>query len=372
MKKFRGSLYLLIVFAMIFSLLLSGCDDSGDKVAKTPEPIPTEEPKVAMDVPELAEYVQQRTVTRDVGLSDGGGTGSGFFIDDQGTLVTCYHVIDGATVVDVHVNGGATYTMLEIVDFNEQLDLAVIKVDITGNDYLNIVEESVRTGETVYAVGSSLGFLDGTFSNGIISNSSRTVGHIPCIQTTAAISNGNSGGPLVNQYGEVVGVNAFSYTDGENLNLAVKIDNLDKLEMNKHWDIKKYREWFDREVSRSYMFYDYTLEDYLESKVNTYQHVTESDCIGSSVDWNFLEGDFEYVIDGYDPLYGVFIYEYSASDFDKYTDYLNSAGFEYDGQEKFTDGTSYYYYNNFSGMQMDLFIMAGDEYVVIEPYCNAE
>lgn len=375
MKRYRRTMFLIAVLAIAFVMLLTACSgskpDIGD-ISNIPADIIEETPKVAMDVPDLAEYVQQRTVTLDVTLSDGSSTGSGFFIDDQGTIVTSYHVIDGATDIQVQVNGGAKYALQEIVDFNEPMDLAVVKIDITGNDYLIIPEQSVRTGENVYAVGSSLGFLDGTFSNGIVSTASRKVGQIPCIQTTAAISSGNSGGPLVNQYGEVVGVNAFSYTDGENLNLAVKIDTLDTMSMDKHWDLSKYREWFDKEVSRSFLFYDYIVGEYVESKVNTYQHVTGAECIGSTLAWDFLEGNYDYVVDGYDTMYGIFFYEYNASEFDNYTEYLSSVGFEYDGQEKFTEGVSYYYYNTFTGMQIDLFVMSGDELLVVEPYCNAE
>ena len=376
MKKHRRVLYLVVACAMLFSMVLSGCGSSGGNTKETEAPatvpttIPTEPPKVAMDVPDLAEYVQQRTVTINVTLKNGTSKGSGFFIDDQGTLVTSYHVIDGATDIEVQVSDGAKYPLKEIVDFSELLDIAVLRISITGNDYLKLPEEAARTGENVYAVGSSLGFLDGTFSNGIISNSSRYVGQIPCVQTTAAISSGNSGGPLVNQYGEVIGINAFSYTDGENLNLAVKIESLDTLGMDKNWNISKYREWFDKEISRSFMFYDYAAGKYLESKVHTYQHVTGDECFASALDWDFLDGDWDYVVEGYDVRYGLFFYEYDVNSFDKYTEYLNSVGFEYESQESYTEGVSYFYRNPFTGMQIDIFILDGNEYMIIEPYCN--
>lgn len=370
--------------------LLSGCSGSEGKkedtsksteaptVATTEAPTvapttePTEAPKMEMSVPDLAEYVQKRTVTVNVTLKNGTSSGSGFFIDDQGTLVTSYHVIDGAVAIEVAASDGATYTMQEIVDFNELLDVAVIKIDVTGNPFLSLPEEGARTGESVYAVGSSLGFLDGTFSDGIISNATRYVGQIECIQTTAAISNGNSGGPLVNAYGEVVGINAFSYTSGENLNLAVKIENLEDLTMDKHWNISKYKEWYDTEISRSFLFYDYEAGEYVESKVHTYQHVTGAKCLASAVDWEFLEGNFDYVVDGYDPDYGLFFYEYDVNAFDQYREYLGTVGFEYESKEEFNEGVSYYYVNPFTGLKVDIFIVDGEEMMVIEPYCNAD
>ncbi len=331
---------------------------------------PTEAPRVEMSTTDLAEYVQKRTVTISVGLSNGTSTGSGFFIDDQGTVVTSYHVIDGAESIEVEVSDGGKYQVDQIVDFNENLDIAVLKLDISGNDYLKIAEEDARTGEEVYAVGSSLGFLNGTFSNGMVSTASRKIGIIDCVQTTAAISSGNSGGPLVNVYGEVIGINAFSYTSGENLNLAVKIHELDELAMDKNFSVNQFREWYKKEIDRSFYFYSYSDEEYYPSKVHTYQHVTGRACEFSAFNWEFLEGNYDYVVDGYDVDYGLFMYEYHVDEFDAYTDYLSSVGFEFKESEDFTEGTSYYYENEFMGYTVDIFVLAGDEVVIIEPYMD--
>lgn len=372
-----------ILAMLIVMCALTACGGSADeKVEKaapaatfeapteTPTEAPTEPPRVEMSTPDLAEYVQARTVTISVELADGTSTGSGFFIDDQGTVVTSYHVIDAAQSIAVEVSDGGKYQVNEIVDFSEIHDLAVIKLDISGNDYLEMAEEPVRTGESVYAVGSSLGFLNGTFSDGMVSSSSRKVGIINCVQTTAAISDGNSGGPLVNVYGEVVGINAFSYEAGENLNLAVAISELDELSMDKNYSINQFREWYKKEIDRSYYFYSYSDETFYPSKVNTYQHVTGRTCEFSAWDWNFLEGDYSYVVDGYDDEYGIFLYEYDVSEFDAYTEYLSSVGFVFLESEDFTEGTSYYYENEFSGCLMDIFILNGNEVIIIEPYMN--
>lgn len=367
---------LCCVFAVLMLLsMLAGCGSA--KAEKAKPPVETEVPtteatepaKVEMSTPDLAEYVQKRTVTLNVNLKDGGtSAGSGFFVDDNGTVVTSYHVIDAADSITVEVSDGGKYDVKKIVDFNENYDIAVVQLDISGNDYLSFAEEKSRTGETVYAVGSSLGTLTGTFSNGIISSTSRNVGLINCIQTTAAISSGNSGGPLVNVYGEVIGINAFSYVGGENLNLAVTIDTLDELSMDKNWNLSQYREWYKKEIDRSYLVWNYTTSEYEVSKINTYQHVTGAQCLISSYNWDFLEGDFEDCVEGYDVDFGIFCYEYSVQDFDKYTEYLNSAGYFFVESEDFSEGISYYYQNDLNGFSVDIFVLKGDELIIIEPY----
>lgn len=338
-------------------------------VAPTMEPEPTPEPTEAMmTTTELAAYVQERTVTISVTLKDGSSTGSGFFIDDAGTIVTSYHVIDGAEAIQVEISGGGKYDVSRVVDVSELYDIAVIRIDISGNPYLDICHDGVLTGEKVYAVGSSLGFLDGTFSDGVVSSASRNVGVISCVQTTAAISSGNSGGPLVNEKGQVVGINAFSYTSGENLNLAVKMSMLDLMSQDKNWTINQYREWYKKEIERSYQVYNYVTNEFELSKINTFQYVTGIECALSSLDWNFLDGDYENVYEGYVENTGVFIYEYDVKAFDEYTEYLGTIGYEFVESKDYTDGVSYFYENAFTGYCLDIFILAGDEIMVIEPY----
>ena len=155
--------------------------------------------------------------------------GSGFFIDDQGTFVTNYHVIDGTVSGEITLQDGTAVDIVAVKDYDEALDLAVLQANISGNEYLTISERDVVTGETVYAIGSSQG-LTGTFSDGIVSTASRDMEGVQCIQITAPISEGNSGGPLVNIYGEVVGINSMSLIEGQNLNFAIDVDELQKLD----------------------------------------------------------------------------------------------------------------------------------------------
>lgn len=384
MKYLRILCCTLIIASM---LLLCGCSASeiedllgktfsfgkSTEPPETTEPAATTEPTepgpVKMETADLAEYVSQRTVTIHVeGEDEYSSIGSGFFIDDEGTLVTCYHVIDAAQTISVQISNGGSYDVVKIVDFNPLYDIAVLKVDISGNPYLDVCAEGWRTGETVYAVGSSLGFLEGTFSNGIISSASRSVGMIDCVQTTAAISNGNSGGPLVNEYGQVVGVNAFSYVNGDGLNLAISVRHLDDLDMTRNWNISQFREWYIKETDRSYSIWNYTSGEWEQSMVNTYQHITGRKCWVSDYDWSFTDNDFDTMVEGYHDYYGVYGYEYDVQEFDTYTEYLNSIGFAFVKTEEYTTGKSYYYHNEFTGENVDIFILEGDEYVFIEVY----
>jgi hypothetical protein len=148
-------------------------------------------------------------------------SGSGFFISSTGTFVTCYHVIDGAYSASVKTTDGATHTVAGVYDYSKTNDWAVLKVNGSGFKYLTIASSSEKVGgAVVYAIGSPLG-LDNTISQGLISNVSRAESGTNYIQTTAAISSGSSGGALLSSSGHVLGITSGSYTDGQNLNMAV-------------------------------------------------------------------------------------------------------------------------------------------------------
>lgn len=150
-------------------------------------------------------------------------TGSGFFIDGNGTAVTNYHVIDEAHSAKVQMSDGTKYDILGVYDCSSVEDWAVIKVDCEGNPYLGIgAEEMVVGASTVYAIGSPKG-LQNTITTGIISNPSRDEGGLKYIQTSAAISAGSSGGALINKYGQVIGITSGSYIGGQNLNIALPV-----------------------------------------------------------------------------------------------------------------------------------------------------
>ena len=283
--------------------------------------------RLEMNSTDLAAYVQERTVTVNVETINGyQSAGSGFFIDDQGTIVTNYHVIDQGASMSVQAEDGGSYDVKEVVDFNPVYDLAILKIDITGNPYLSFSETDVRTGEKVYAVGSALGTLTGSFTEGTVSSTSRTVGMIDCIQMDAAISEGNSGGPLVNSYGDVVGINTFSYADGENLNLAIKPSMLDHLSRDKNYSVNDFREWYITESSRSFSPYDGN--DFYYSLVNTYQTVTGAPCL-------FSYDEYGNIGNGYYDCCVCYVYDYATSQYDTYVSYLKERGFIFEDSETF-------------------------------------
>ena len=161
----------------------------------------------------------QKNETKDAG----GGVGSGFVFDKKGHVITNAHVIDDAEKVTVTFLDGRSYNA-EIIGIDEATDIAIIKVNIepTLLHPLTIGNSSnLKVGEPIAAIGNPFG-LSGSMTSGIVSQLGRllpssTEYRIPdIIQTDAAINPGNSGGPLLNMYGEVVGINtAIQSATGE-------------------------------------------------------------------------------------------------------------------------------------------------------------
>ena len=198
------------------------CKNCGDKYTEDFE-FPTYS---ATDIHTMVSESVAEIITYDKN-GDGLSLGSGFVYNNN--IVTNYHVIEKAYSAQVTVNG-KTYNATKVVAYDKNLDLAVIAINygIDKLKSLNICTKPHNVGSAVYAIGSSKGLTD-TFSSGIISNASRELDNVTYVQHTAAISNGNSGGPLINQYCEVIGVNTFTVKDSQNLNLAVAISYLPKL-----------------------------------------------------------------------------------------------------------------------------------------------
>ena len=159
-------------------------------------------------------------------------TGTGFFYDTKGTVITNYHVIDGCQSAEITLADGATYKVKGVIGYDKDKDIAILSTNCKTSIPLPIRNNPAKTGETVYALGSSLG-LTGSLSNGIVSAADREMGGNVYIQTTAPISHGNSGGPLVDAEGYVIGIVCGFFADGQNLNLAIPIDEVRKISLNK-------------------------------------------------------------------------------------------------------------------------------------------
>jgi len=159
------------------------------------------------------------------------GLGSGFFINEEGFLITNFHVIEGETQISIEVyhqrNGQLermTYKQVRIVAMNKFADLALLRIEDKDAPKFKYVQigsaDALAVGERVFAIGSPLG-LERTVTEGILSTKTRQLGGDLYLQTTAQINPGNSGGPLFNLNGEVVGVTNMKITSGEGLGFAI-------------------------------------------------------------------------------------------------------------------------------------------------------
>lgn len=150
--------------------------------------------------------------------------GSGFFIGDNGLAVSNYHVFKGTTIGDeaIKMPGDDTaYKVSEIYQRDEQEDFILFRVDYDNECSIPIADKQPQIGDKVFAIGSPQG-LENTFSSGEVSQWRGK----NLMQISALIDHGSSGGALINEYGEVVGITSGSFADGSqaNLNYAWSID----------------------------------------------------------------------------------------------------------------------------------------------------
>ena len=163
------------------------------------------------------------------------GLGSGIIVSRKGYILTNHHVVGESKNCYVTTEDGNTYTG-KVLWSNFDIDLAILKVDKIFNNSVNIGDSnSVRIGQTVYAIGNPIGFeFQRTVTGGIISAVNRTVKiknedetysyMSNLIQTDATINPGNSGGPLIDNNGNVIGINTIKITSAEGIGFAIPIN----------------------------------------------------------------------------------------------------------------------------------------------------
>lgn len=166
-------------------------------------------------------------VPRDIYTRPRRGTGSGFIVRSNGYILTNRHVVLNATTIKVTLKDKRKLNAT-VIGTDSFSDLAIIKIDADNLPVLNMgTSKTLRPGEFAIAIGSPLGY-DHTVTLGIISAIERHVddinGDINFIQTDAAINQGNSGGPLLNLNGEVIGVNTAINKAGQNIGFSVPVD----------------------------------------------------------------------------------------------------------------------------------------------------
>jgi serine protease Do len=161
------------------------------------------------------------------------GAGSGIIISSDGYIVTNNHVVEDAQKVTVTLNDGSAFSAT-IVGTDAQTDLAVVKIDANNLSYLHFLSNSLEqlsVLDPVVAVGNALALPGGpTWTTGVVSNLGRSIEEDSgavlnnIIQTDTAINAGNSGGPLLNTAGQVVGINVAIASNAENIGFAISTD----------------------------------------------------------------------------------------------------------------------------------------------------
>ena len=171
-----------------------------------------------LSIQEVYERVNISTVSVVVVTAEGKTvTGTGIIATQDGYIITNAHVILGGVKCNVILANDAMVEA-KLVGYSAENDLAVLKIDAQGLPFVEIGDsDELRVGDTVYAIGNPLGVkLRGTLTNGIVSAINRDVDMdgMTLIQTTAALNIGNSGGPLINEYGQVIGINTLKMVSG--------------------------------------------------------------------------------------------------------------------------------------------------------------
>ncbi len=170
---------------------------------------------------------------------DSSAAGTGIIVSSDGYILTNKHVINGATKVIVVLDDGTTYEDVEVVATDPLNDVAFLKIDDVSDLSAATLGDSktISVGQQVIAIGNALGEYQNTVTAGIISGTGRSVtasdgsGYntetlSDMIQTDAAINSGNSGGPLVNAAGQVIGINTATSTSAENMGFAIPISSV--------------------------------------------------------------------------------------------------------------------------------------------------
>jgi serine protease Do len=233
------------------------------------------------------------------------GAGSGIIISSDGYIVTNNHVVEDADKVTVTLSDGRTFEAT-IVGTDAQTDLAVVKIDASNLDYLHFLSSSLEqlsVLDPVVAVGNALALPGGpTWTSGVISNLGRSIelntGVVlnDLIQTDAAINSGNSGGPLVNTAGEVVGINTALASSAENIGFAISTDTIIPVVQGLITEGKVVRPWLGVQVTTVTS----TIQHYYNLSVNAGALITSVTSGSPASKAGLRAGDIIIKIDGED------------------------------------------------------------------------
>ncbi|MDD6245901.1 MAG: S1C family serine protease [Firmicutes bacterium] len=192
------------------------------------------EEKDALSLQEIYQKMNPSVVSIVSTLRSGTATGTGIIMSENGYIITNHHVIEGAYQLAVLTYDDTQYTA-ELIGSDAISDLAVLKIEAEGLTAAEFGDsDALRVGDSVVAIGDPLGIqLRGTMTNGIVSAINRDLTvedrKMTLVQTNAALNNGNSGGPLINCYGQVIGINTmkmssyYSSASVEGLGFAIPV-----------------------------------------------------------------------------------------------------------------------------------------------------
>lgn len=171
--------------------------------------------------------------------------GSGFFISNNGLAVTNYHVIQNCTSAKIQLNDGKIYSVLKVVGCDESKDIAIIQIDIAKSKRAIMGNSNrLKVGQTVYAIGYPesfiLGSVDSTFTQGIISKTSYSIDGNTYIQSTVDVTNGNSGGVLIDENGKIIGITTATFKSANYINMCIPINEVKSIKRNVNLSLKDY------------------------------------------------------------------------------------------------------------------------------------
>jgi serine protease Do len=185
------------------------------------------QPRTLLSAKEIAARYKPAIVRIESRVDGGAGDdrrqfGTGFVVGPDGRIATNLHVIAGSADVKVRMADGSEFKVDRVVAIDPQRDLAIIGIDAQNLPTMQLGNsDEVAAGDKVVAIGNPLGVLDYTVSDGLISSVRQLDEGITVLQISAPISQGSSGGPLFNPYGEVIGVATLISAEGQNLNFGV-------------------------------------------------------------------------------------------------------------------------------------------------------
>jgi serine protease Do len=185
--------------------------------------------RFSRELADLTTRVLKATVAVSGPTPEGGSSGSGFFIDRQGHILTNHHVVAGVEPpIAITLHGGTT-ALAGVVGVDRVADLALLKLDSTWHYSLSLRRSPARAGELCLAVGNPLGRYPETVTIGVVSGLARTAyagpgrPHYHLLQTDCDIHEGNSGGPLVDVQGRVIGVTTLLDSESPHIGLAIPV-----------------------------------------------------------------------------------------------------------------------------------------------------